>query len=206
MTETILLSTIAVAFFHSLAPDHWMPLAALAKSQTWSMPRLIGITILTGLGHVGSSIILGACGIILGITVTNITDIESSRGALSGLLLIGFGIVYGIWGLKQIRQHSHKKFSAHKTFTVWTLVLIFVLGPCEALIPIMFLGIQYGWKEVWLLSFLFSVITISMMLVQTIVAYKGLQFLLSEKFEHWAHATCGFVIACTGGLIMVLGI
>ena len=70
----------------------------------------------------------------------------------------------------------------------------------------MFLGIQYGWKEVWLLSFLFSVITISMMLVQTIVAYKGLQFLLSEKFEHWAHAICGFVIACTGVLIMVLGI
>ena len=107
MTETILLSTIAVAFFHSLAPDHWMPLAALAKSQTWSMPRLIGITILTGLGHVGSSIILGACGIILGITVTNITDIESSRGALSGLLLIGFGIVYGIWGLKQPLQYGH---------------------------------------------------------------------------------------------------
>jgi nickel/cobalt exporter len=205
MIEPVLLSTIAVAFFHSLAPDHWMPLAALAKSQKWSMLRLIGITILTGLGHVGSSIILGACGIILGITVTNLTDIESSRGAVSGLLLIGFGIAYGIWGLKQIR-HSHKKITAHKAFTVWALVLIFVLGPCETLIPIMFLGIQYGWKEVWLLSILFSIITISMMLIQTIVVYKGLQFLLTEKLERWAHATCGFVIAFTGVLVMVLGI
>jgi nickel/cobalt exporter len=203
--EPVLFSTIAVAFFHSLAPDHWMPLAALAKSQKWSVVRLISVTIVTGLGHVGSSIILGVCGILLGITVTNATSIESSRGAVSGLLLIGFGIAYGIWGLKHIR-HSHKKFTVHKTLTVWTLVLIFVLGPCEPLIPIMFLGIQYGWKEVWMLSFLFSTVTISMMLVQTIVAYKGLQFLLSEKFDHWAHATCGFVIACTGVLVMVLGI
>jgi nickel/cobalt exporter len=201
MTEPILFSTIAVAFFHTLAPDHWMPLAALAKSQKWSVVHLIGITIVTGLGHVGSSIVLGACGILLGITVTNATNIESSRGSVSGLLLIGFGIAYGIWGL-----HSHKKFNVHKNLTVWTLVLIFVLGPCEPLIPIMFLGIQYSWKEVWLLSFLFSTITIGMMLVQTVVAYKGLQFLLSEKFDHWAHTTCGFVIACTGVLVMVLGI
>jgi sulfite exporter TauE/SafE len=205
MSESILLSTIAVAFLHALAPDHWTPFVAIAKARRWSIPHLLCITALSGLGHVGSSIGLGASGIILGVTLTSLTAIESSRGAIAGLLLVGFGLAYCVWGLKHW-GHAHAHPAANKTVTVWALVAIFVLGPCEPLIPLMFLGIQYGWQEVWLVSLIFGLTTISMMLVQTVVAYKGLRLLLSEKLDQWTHVTCGLIIAGTGAVVMFLGI
>jgi len=205
MIESLLVSSLAIAFLHALAPDHWVPFVAIGRAQRWSRGRLSLITFLAGLGHVGSSIALGAIGIILGFTLANLKAVESSRGNIAGLVLVGFGLAYGVWGLKQMKR-SHSDFEARRALAVWALVAIFVLGPCEPLIPLMFLGVQYGWTGVWLVSALFGATTILMMLFQSLLAYSGVRLLAAEKLEKWTHATCGLVIAFTGGLVIILGI
>ncbi|MDD5449997.1 MAG: hypothetical protein PHO42_05305 [Candidatus Omnitrophica bacterium] len=206
----LLISTISIAFLHSLAPDHWMPFAVIGKTQNWSRPKLFFITLLSGIGHVGSSILLGGIGIFLGFSITALRAVESHRGSIALWLLIGFGAAYTIWGLKKARDYKHEhideKTLRSKTVTLWTLFAIFVLGPCEPLIPLMFLATEYGWGGIFMTSLAFSAVTIFMMLAQSFLALAGIQLIRHDLAERYSHAFAGFVILLTGIFVMALGI
>jgi len=206
----LLLSTASVAFFHALAPDHWMPFAAMGKAQRWPKPKLLWITFLAGVGHVGISILVGMVGILLGFSLAKLEGIEGHRGEIVLWLLIGFGIAYMIWGLKKGKEHKHVHLDEEKlkekTMAVWTLFAIFILGPCEPLVPLVFLGYNFGYAGIICVSVIFSLITIIMMLVQSLLAFMGIQLIKHDIAERYAHAFAGLVIALTGVLVMVLGI
>jgi nickel/cobalt transporter (NicO) family protein len=206
----LLISTLSIGFIHSLAPDHWMPFAVIGKAKRWSKAKLLLVTLVSGIGHVGSSILLGSVGILLGFSLYRMKNIESHRGEIALWLLIGFGIAYTIWGLKKAREHKHEHIDAErlksKSVTFWTLFAIFILGPCEPLIPLMFLATEYGWVGIFLTSLAFSVITIFMMLAQTLLAFYGIQLIRHDIADRYSHAFAGLVIVLTGGFVMFLGI
>jgi len=204
--SVLLVSTLTVAFVHALAPDHWVPFVSIGRSNKWTKSKLTWITLLSGIGHVGSSIVIGAIGLALGFGLTSLNGIESQRGELAGLLLIGFGLAYAVWGLKHVRQHHHAGGKHNKTVTVWALIAIFVLGPCEPLIPLMFLSATHGWTAVVLVTVTFSIVTLVMMVGQSLLAYAGLSLVRFHKLEHYSHAMAGLVIAATGGMVMFIGI
>lgn len=199
----LVVSTLGVAVVHALAPDHWVPFVAIGRAQQWSVKKLVLVTTLAGIGHVGSSVVLGLIGLALGFLLKGIQAFESARGEIAGVILIGFGLAYAVWGLKQAR-HAHLDKS--QIVTVWTLIAIFVLGPCEPLIPLMLLAAQHGWAAIWIVSVLFSGATIAMMLGQALLAYLGVRLLATERLERWTHALAGLLIALTGLLVMALGI
>ena len=205
----LLMSTLSIAFIHSLAPDHWMPFAVIGKAKKWSIARLSAITVISGIGHVGSSILLGALGILMGFGLSSIKTVESHRSEIGLWLLMGFGVAYTIWGLKKARDYKHEHVDTEKlkkkTVTMWTLFAIFVLGPCEPLVPLMFLATQYGWAGILMTSLVFSVVTIFMMLVQSLLAFYGFQLIRHDIAERYSHAFAGLVIALTGGFIMFIG-
>jgi len=206
----LLTSTLSIAFLHSLAPDHWMPFAVIGKAKRWSKMKLIWVTFISGIGHVGSSILLGCIGILLGFSLSRIRGIESQRGEIALWLLIGFGVAYTIWGLKKARNYKHEHVDTgditKKTVTLWTLFAVFVLGPCEPLVPLMFLATEYGWHGILLTSLVFSIVTVSMMLVQTMLAHFGVKLIRHDIAEKYSHAFAGLVIALTGGFILFLGV
>lgn len=206
----LLASTFSIAFLHALAPDHWMPFAVIGKAQKWSKVKLLVITFISGIGHVGSSILLGSIGILLGFSLSKMKTAESHRGEIALWLLIGFGIAYTIWGLKKARDYKHEHMSQKalksKTITLWTLFAVFVLGPCEPLIPLMFLATEYGWQGIFLTSIAFSIVTIFMMLGQSLLAYFGIQLIRHDIAERYSHAFAGLVIVLTGGFVLLLGI
>lgn len=206
----LLTSTLSIAFLHALAPDHWMPFAVIGKAQKWSKAKLFFMTLLSGIGHVGSSILLGSLGILLGFSLAKLSTAESHRGAIALWLLIGFGVAYTIWGLKKARGYKHEhideKTLRSKTITLWTLFAIFVLGPCEPLIPLMFLAAEYGWIGIFLTSMTFSIVTIFMMLAQSLLAYAGIHLIRHDIAERYSHAFAGFVIVLTAAFVMLLGI
>ncbi len=203
--EALILSAIGVGLVHSLAPDHWLPFASLAQAQGWSRKKLLVVSFLAGLGHVGSSFVLGVLGIVLGMGLVHLEGIESFRGNVAGFLLIGFGVAYALWGLKHIRDH-HLHFHKGEIVTFWTLMAIFVFGPCEPLIPLMFLAVQHGWSGIWLTTTAFSVTTVFMVVAQSMLAFMGLNLLPQRALEKWSHVMAGGVIALTGLAVMFLGI
>ena len=206
----LIVSTVSIAFLHSLAPDHWMPFAAIGRAKKWSKPKLLWITFVSGLGHVGSSIAFSVIGILLGFSLSKLKGIEGHRGEIALWLLIGFGIAYMIWGLKKARDEQHHHLEEEeikaKTVAVWTMFAIIVLGPCEPLIPLAFLGYNYGWMGVMYVSIIFSVVTLIMMLAQSLLAFMGIQLIKTQIVERYSHAFAGLVIALTGVFVMAVGI
>jgi len=202
----LMMSTLTIAFLHSLAPDHWMPFAVIGKAKKWSNLKLVLVTLVSGIGHVGSSILLGAIGIALGFSLSHLKAVESHRAQIGIYLLIGFGVAYMLWGMKRARDYKHEHSHTHnidkKTVTLWTLFAVFVLGPCEPLIPIMFLATEHGWQGIALTSAVFSVVTILMMIGQTLLARYGIQLIRHEVADRYSHALAGLVITLTGGFLL----
>jgi len=202
----LFLSTLTIGILHALAPDHWLPFVMLGRAQKWSPVKLTWITILAGIGHVGSSLLIAAIGVLLGLAVEHVNLFESNRGNIASLLLIGFGLAYTVWGIKNWgRKHSHHVETA-RTVSYWTLFALVVFGPCEALIPLIFAGYAYGWTAVLGVFILFGISTIIMMLVQVHLATLGVSFFRWHWFEHASDVIAGSVIVLTGVIIRVFGI
>ncbi len=206
----LLVSTLSIAFLHALAPDHWMPFAAIAKAQKWSKLRLLWVTFISGIGHVGISIVFSILGILLGFSLSKLKSIEGHRGEIALWLLIGFGVAYMVWGIKKGKEQKDKELDQEKlkarTIAVWTLFAVIILGPCEPLVPLVFLGYNYGWPGVITVSVVFSIVTIIMMLSQSLLAFMGIQLIRNNIAERYSHAFAGLVIALTGIFVLVAGI
>src|SRR4030066_1974221 len=112
----ILIGTAAfIGFVHTLfGPDHYLPFIVMGKARRWPLFKTLWISFLCGVGHVGSSVLLGLLGIALGFAVTKLIDIESFRGNLAAWALIAFGLVYFVWGTRRAwKNKPHKHFHIH---------------------------------------------------------------------------------------------
>lgn len=207
----LLISAVSVAFFHSMAPDHWVPFVALAKGSNWKMRKLAWVTTLAGTGHVLSSLLIGVLGLWAGWAAHRLEGVESWRGGVAIWLLIGFGAAYMLWGLKHA-QHPHPHLSmkeAVKTYAarrVWILIAVLVFGPCEPLIPLMFLAYKEGIAAIITVSVVFSLVTIGMVVGQSCLSYAGVRLIRAQWMERYAHAMAGFVIVVTGLAVISLGL
>ncbi len=222
--EIIILAITAanIAFFHTLfGPDHYLPFIVLSKARNWSLWKTAWITFLCGLGHVGSSILLGAIGVAFGIGVASLEFFEGFRGNLVAWLFIIFGIGYFVWGIfkAQNRNHSHhhhhhhhvdnqhKTDSTKKKLTPWILFTLFVLGPCEPLIPIlMYPAAKSSTPGLILVTAVFAIITIATMLAVVLLSTFGVSFIRLGKLEPYTHAIAGATIFLSGAAIQFLGL
>jgi sulfite exporter TauE/SafE len=215
MERTILLTAVAVALIHTvLGPDHYIPFVALARSRNWSRTRTAVVTFLCGVGHVGSSVLIGLAGIYLGTAVATLQWVEKFRGDIAGWLLLSFGLVYMAWGIKRAASgHSHSHFGVSHTHsrgggpehshpapvTPWALFIIFVLGPCEPLIPVLvYPALKTGMGLAMGAALVFSVVTIATMLASVFLLLEGIQLFPTHKLERYAHALAGFAIFACG--------
>ena len=114
MTPEIILlafSAAAIAFVHTiLGPDHYLPFVAMAKARQWSMSKTLRITLMCGTGHLAGSVALGVLGIAFGAQLASLEWLEAIRGQFAIWMLIGFGLAYTAWGLRQAwrnRPHAH---------------------------------------------------------------------------------------------------
>jgi nickel/cobalt transporter (NicO) family protein len=107
-------AAMTIGAVHTCAPDHWVPFAALARAERWSTRRTAAITAMCGLGHVTVSVALGVLALMFGREVFELAG--RSLESLSGLLLIGFGVTYALWGMRDVvtnRLHSHAHATGH---------------------------------------------------------------------------------------------
>jgi len=101
------------------------------------------VTLLCGFGHVTVSVVLGVLALLLGREM--LEAFGARLESVAGILLIGFGLAYGLWGLRhavadRLHGHSHAHFDhVHdpSKASVLGLFLLFSADPCVRLIPIM---------------------------------------------------------------------
>jgi hypothetical protein len=225
------MASVTVAGAHTfIGVDHYLPFVVLGRARKWSLAKVLGITALCGVGHVFGSIVLGFVGIGLGFAVSDLVDVESIRGSLAAWGLIAFGLVYATWALvRLIRSRAHSHVHAHEDgtlhthkhdhqashlhahagagLTVWAVFVIFVLGPCEPLIPLLMAPAwQYDWWGVAAVAGTFGVTTIAMMVTMAAIGSLGLRLVPMKKVHRYAHLMAGLAIFSSGVAIQALGI
>lgn len=106
-TSIFLLLGVAgvVAILHSILPDHWVPLAVVARTQRWSLLRVGRVSLLASLGHVVTSLVLGGMIALIGLQFQH--QIETQQGHIVGVVLVLTGIGFLIWGLVGHGPHGH---------------------------------------------------------------------------------------------------
>jgi nickel/cobalt exporter len=233
--EIILLAGTAatIGLAHTiLGPDHYLPFIVLSKTRKWGVAKTTLITLLCGIGHILSSVILGFIGIAIGAAVFSIQAIESFRGEIAVWILIVFGFTYMIWGIHRAlrstrhdhhhfhqsgeeHSHSHDHLTDHlhvhteksAGITPWVLFIIFILGPCEPLIPlVMYPAAEHKMVSVLLVATAFGLTTIATMLSMVLASYYGLSKISLPKLERYSHALAGLAIVICGAAVKLLGL
>ncbi len=108
-------TAVLVGLVHTVAgPDHYIPFVAMSKVGRWSLRKTLVVTLLCGLGHVLSSVVLGFAGIAAGVLLSKLEWFEGLRGGLASWLLLAFGLVYMVWGIRRaIRNRPHRHRHVH---------------------------------------------------------------------------------------------
>ncbi len=230
--QILILTAISIGFIHTiLGPDHYLPFIMIGRARQWTILKTMWVTVLCGIGHVIGSVLLGIVGVMLGLSIGLLENVETVRGDIASWLLIGFGIAYAAWGIRiglraaehthehthdeqVMHQHSHHHLGSHahlhgnpKSITPWALFIIFVLGPCEPLIPIlMYPAAQGSWTDLTWVTFAFGVTTIGTMTFVVFIISKGLLKINLGFLEKYTHAIAGLIIALAGLSIKLLGL
>ncbi|MFC1595493.1 hypothetical protein ACFL3X_01105 [Gemmatimonadota bacterium] len=246
MSNDILLlaaSAASIGFLHTLlGPDHYLPFIVMSRAREWSLSKTAWITVLCGIGHVLSSVVLGLVGVAVGVAVFRLEALESVRGDLAGWALIAFGFAYAVWGIRaavrhrphrhahlhaeesapnaeseqadghehehiHVGLHSHTHDYSGKKLTPWVLFIIFVLGPCEPLIPLlMYPAARESTAGLILVTVVFGVVTITTMVAVVLLASWGVGFTRLGRLERYTHALAGAAILLSGLAIKFLGL
>lgn len=232
--NALIVAAASIGFFHTiLGPDHYLPFVMMSWSRKWSTAKTSLITFLCGLGHIGSSVVLGLIGVSLGLAVKRLEVVESTRGNVAAWLLIAFGLVYFVWGLRRAyrsqphsHSHSHTGEAAHahvhdhhiehshvhydKTTTSiapWALFVIFVFGPCEPLIPVlMYPAAKNSLVGLIVVTSVFGAVTVGTMLGVVLLARVGVNFARLARLQRYSHVIAGATICLCGLAIQFLGL
>ena len=227
---TLTISAASLAFVHTIfGPDHYLPFIVLARARKWTIYKTTWVTVLSGFGHVISSVLFGAIGIAIGIGLNHLELVESFRGDIAAWLFVLFGLAYMTWGIyRAIRNKPHKHFHNHENGTLhvhehihleahdhvhktnitpWILFTIFFLGPCEPLIPIvMYPASRSSTWGIAQVSLVFSMVTILTMLGLVLLASYGFRFVKLGRMERYMHAIAGGTVLLSGIGILFLGL
>jgi sulfite exporter TauE/SafE len=231
MNELYLLSISAASlgFIHTvMGPDHYLPFIVLSKARKWSLYKTMWITFISGIGHVGSSVLIGMIGIALGVSLNGLEFVEAFRGEIVAWMLFAFGIAYTIYGIykyfksshhahlpsflmpKRVRDFHHlpveEKQEDNTKLTPWILFLIFVFGPCEVLIPLLlFPAYEHQVSAMFIVSLVFGIVTISTMMVMVYLGNKGTTLIRFKNHERYVHLLAGLIILMSGTGMLFLG-
>jgi sulfite exporter TauE/SafE len=215
------LSAASISFLHTASgPDHYLPFVVISRSRKWTISKTLFWTTLCGIGHILSSLLVGAIGLFLGWQLANISWFQNLRGDLSGWCLLVFGIIYLAYGItRAMSNRPHKHFDVYGSevyvyehshgepvypkqrvrVTPLILFALFVMGPSEPLLPLLFYsGSRHSTMEIMLLIVVFAFTTVITMIGMVLIGLYGYSFFRTELIERYVHAIGGAVISICG--------
>jgi sulfite exporter TauE/SafE len=225
----LLFTAVTISCVHTFSgPDHYLPFVALSRSKGWSRPRTIGWTVVCGIGHVGSSVLLGLIGIAIGFSLAKLSWFEGIRGGFAAWALLLFGLGYTLWGLYQAKlnkphkhfdinddgamyvfEHRHGEVVAPQDrypVTPWVMFFIFAMGPSEPMIPLLsYPAAQHSWTGITAMIVVYVIATVATMVLMVTLGLYGIAFFKTSKLERYVHAIGGIVILICGCGMVFLG-
>ena len=232
--QVLCMTAATIGLVHTLlGPDHYLPFIMMSRAQSWSRQKTVVVTLLCGIAHVGSSVVLGLFGVAAGIAVSRLEAFEAVRGNVAAWALAAFGFAYMLWGIRAALRnrphthwHAHEKGIVHqhehvhdtprghvhvhgnaKSITPWVLFTVFVLGPCEPLIPLlMYPAAQHSMWGVFWVTAVFGAVTLMAMTSVVLVVLRGVNVVKLGALERYTHALAGGTLCAAGLAMRFLGV
>lgn len=108
----LLLAAAGVGIGHAVMPDHWLPLALLARTRKFRTRQVVRLSLAAGLSHVLVSVLLGGVVMLVGLqfraTVTRHADL-----VVGGLLLATGSVFLALELTGRGHGHSHAHGHSH---------------------------------------------------------------------------------------------
>lgn len=215
MTEslfvTLAVAAASVGTLHALAPDHWVPIAAVSRARGWSLGRTARVALLCGFGHVTVSALLGVAALISGVAA--LQAIGARLASVAWVLMIGFGLAYALWGARHViarrlHGHDHAHFDhVHdpSTMSTWSLFAIYCADPCIAVIAIMFAATPLSIPATLAIVAVYELVTMGTMLALVLLARAGAGVLRGRWLDRYGDSAAGGMIVATGVAVALLG-
>jgi nickel/cobalt transporter (NicO) family protein len=104
--------------------------------------------------------------------------------------------------------HDHAHVAGREvSLTPWALFIVFALGPCESLIPVLMYPAAVGsWWGVALVTAVFGVVTVGTMVGAVWLGTKSLALIPLGGLERYSHALAGAAILLSGLGVHFLGL
>ncbi len=229
--SVLLLTAVVTGVLHTITgPDHYLPFIAIAKSRHYGWFKTLLWTLVCGIGHVGSALLLAAGFLLFAelLSEAQLEWVEAWRGDIAAYALVGMGaaiLLHALYARWKKRPHEHKHVhidgtvtthrhdlehdharTDEKSLSYWVVFIIFVLGPCEALLPLLTASAVLGTASVVLTATVFSIATILTMLTAVTLGVMGLNALRINWMERFASEIAGATVMCCGLAIVCLGL
>lgn len=107
----LLIASAGVGFGHAIMPDHWAPMAVLARAQRTPLRRVLRQSSLAAVTHVVLSLLLGAVLILVGLRFR--ATVERHEDLIVGGILLATGAVFAVLELLG-RGHQHRDGHGHE--------------------------------------------------------------------------------------------
>jgi len=104
-SELLLVGAVAaVGVLHTLVPDHWVPIALIARQRGWTRAETARVAFRAGIGHVLSTLAIAAMVWLAGIAVAQ--RFGHWVDAIASVALIGFGLWIAVSAWLDLHGHG----------------------------------------------------------------------------------------------------
>jgi nickel/cobalt exporter len=209
---SLLLAAASVGILHMSAPDHWATLIILGRVSKWNRTRLMGVGVMTAVGHVALSVLLGFIIVEVGIAVSQQASLYITKG--TGVIMVVGGLIYGTKELMSNKSEdyerevlegvSKREGNIGRRFRYFA-VLGAALSPDLSILPIFLLAAPIGLAFAFDTAVVFAIASVLALLVFLLLGSAGLAKAFERVPPKYNDSLVGFVIAAVGIYILLAG-
>ncbi len=103
----LVVAVLGVGILHTVVPDHWVPIALLARQRGWSRLQTARVAAGAGLGHTVSTLAIALIVWLAGIAFA--AKFGQLVNTVTSFALIGFGGWIAASAIFEMRKHVHRE-------------------------------------------------------------------------------------------------
>lgn len=200
---TLVTGSLVLSVLHAIIPNHWLPLLAVSKKEKWDIAETTRVTLIAGLSHAASTILIGVLLAVIGAKLAVVVESFTAYIAPGFLVLLGGFYIYQHSRHHHFHLHGHPEQAAKKRL-ILSLASAMFFSPCFEIEPYFLLAGTEGPLLVVMLAALYTVVTVGGMIFWVRLAYRGLLKMNFHALEHNAGIITGVTLVLSGILTFLL--
>jgi len=201
-TFLLLVITVAVVgVLHTIVPDHWAPIAVIARQRGWSRRETARVAAGAGLGHALSTIAIGVLAFFAGALAAQ--RFGHAINLASGVALILFGLWTTIAAIRELTVTVDAVPSSSVLPARTALMLVLGSSPSIETVPTFLAAAPLGIAALVALSLVFSITTIGTYVVTCVLSVAGLEQFRYAPIERYGEVISGVLVSIIGVVFLI---